>query len=207
LIKKIFAEIPSYLDWYTKFKSDINYFIPTSNVLQNISHYSILFPLYEEQQKGDKSITLLKKICLPEAYNETNIYYTLDKTINSYIIAYFVDYFNFLNGYDILFTLLCSIFLNEENYFINYTIQYNIIEMLLTAKALTDSFLFYQNKKGNDTVKEPQGTEKVISYIDEYLNSVNLEENDKNSFNTELVNKLVDKMITLIKKMKKKNLY
>ena len=200
LIKKIFADTPSYLDWYTKFKSDINYFIPTSNVLQSISHYSILFPLYEDQAKGDKSIKLLKKICLAEAYNESNIYYTLDKTIYSYIVAYFVDYFNFLNGYDILFSILCSILLNQENYFINYTIQYNITDMLLTAKALTDSFIFYQNKKGNIAAKEPQGTEKVIYYIDEYLNSVNLEENDKNSFNTELVNKLVDKMITLIKK-------
>ena len=101
-----------------------------------------MFPLYEDQAKGDKSIKLLKKSCLIEAYNENNIYYTLDKKIYSYIIAYFVDYFNFLNGYDILFSLLCSIKLNEDNYYINYTIQYHIIEMLLTAKALTDSFNF-----------------------------------------------------------------
>ena len=200
LLKKIFADTPLYLDWYTKYKKDINNFIPTSNVLQNISHYSILFPLYEDQTKGDKSIKLLKKSCLIEAYNENNIYYTLDKKIYSYIIAYFVDYFNFLNGYDILFSLLCSIKLNEDNYYINYTIQYHIIEMLLTAKALTDSFNFYHNEKNMNTIKELQGTEKLLKYIDEYLNSVNLEENDQNSFNYELVNKLVDQMITLIKK-------
>ena len=200
LIKKIFADTPQYLEWYMKYKSDINYFIPTSNVLQNISHYSILFPLYEDQTKGDKSIKLLKKSCLVEAYNEHNIYYTLDKKIYSYIIAYFVDYFNFLDGYDILFSLLCSIKLNEDNYYINYTIQYHIIEMLLTAKALTDSFNFYHNEKNSNMPNESKGTEKLIKYIDEYLNSVNLEENDKNSFNYELVNKLVDQMITLIKK-------
>ena len=51
-----------------------------------------------------------------------------------------------------------------------------------------------------NTIKELQGTEKLLKYIDEYLNSVNLEENDQNSFNYELVNKLVDQMITLIKK-------
>ena len=202
LLKKIFGDTPTYLNWYIKFKNDINCFIPSSNILQNIGLYSTLFPLYQEQRKGDRSIKLLKKICVYEAYLNNNIYYTLDKKINSNLIAYFIDYFNFLNGYDYLFSLLCSIKFNDDNYYINYTIQYNIIEILLTAKALTDSFSFYNNTNiyNINNYREPQGSEKVINYMDEYLNGVNLEENENNSFNNDLVNKLVNKMIELLKR-------
>ena len=206
LMKKIFGDCSDYLDWYIKYKSDIYYFIPTLTCLQKGSLYSDLFPLYEDQPKGDKPFKLLKKSCIKEAYIKDNIYFTLDKKISSCIIAYFIDYFKYLNGYDILFTLLCSIQYNSENYFNNFSIQYQIIDMLLTAKTLTGSFNYYNEEKNiekNDiTNKELKGREKVIHYIDEFLNNANadIDEKNKNAFNNEIFKKLEEKLIMLINK-------
>ena len=206
LMKKIFGDYSDYLDWYIKYKSDIYYFIPTLTTLQKGSLYSNLFPLYEDQPKGDKSFKILKKSCIKEAYIKDNIYFTLDKKISSCIIAYFIDYFKYLNGYDILFTLLCSVQYNSENYFNNFSIQYQIIDMLLTAKTLTGSFNYYNEEKKiekNEIInKELKGREKVIHYIDEFLNNVNadIDEKNKNAFNNEIFKKLEEKLITLINK-------
>ena len=202
LIKKIFGECPEYLDWYIKYRSDMIYFIPSINnntyINQNIKLYSELFPLYEDQNMGDNNIKLLKKICASEAYSSNHNYFTLDKKINSFIIAYFIDYFHFLDGYNILFNILCSFKYTQENFynFTSFSIQFNIIEMLMTAKALTNNYDFYNNKENN---KELNGLEKIIAYMDEFYERINVYD-DNNILNNELLNKLQNNLITLIKK-------
>ena len=156
LIQKIFGDSNQYLDWYVIFKDEIMKFIPSINDNPPIDSISELFPLYEDQKGGNKNFKLMKKICLSPVYKKSHIYHTLDKEINSCIIAYFVDFFNYFGGYKILFNILCSIYHNKENYKINFIIQDYILNTLKTAKIITGSF------SGNE------GINKIKKYMDEY---------------------------------------
>ena len=185
LMKKIFGDSSQYLEWYISFKDQIMKFIPTINDNPQINSISELFPLYIDQKGGNNKYKLMKKICLPQVYNKIHNFHTLDKSINSCIISYFVDYFNYIKGYDILFALLCSIYHNKED-LLNFRIQYILIEDLFTAKVITGSFA---NQMGVDLIK---------NYIDEYV-----DKSDDESFQNlvqEEVEKIFEKLIELIQK-------
>ena len=164
LMKKIFADSAEYLDWYITYKDKIAQFIPSINDNPNIKSISELFPLYKDQKGGDSKYKLMTKICLPQVYKKTHIFHTLDKKINSCIIAYFADYFNCIGGYDTLFNLLCSIYHNKDNYNMNFILQNNILHDLYTSKIITGSFY------------KSIGVEKIKKYIDEYANKFDDEE-------------------------------
>ena len=189
LLKKIFTDSNQYLEWYKKYKSDIIYFIPSNNNINTneikINLYSELFPLYEDQNFGKKEIKLLKKVCMKEAYNVSSNYYTLDKKIKSCIVAYFIDYFNYIGGYDTLFFLLCNIKHIPDNFYTSFSIQYLLIDILLTSKTLTNNFSFCDTKKN------------IINYIDTYLYQINIDEKNQDFFNNEL-EKLMKKLLTII---------
>ena len=185
LIKKIFGDSIQYLDWYITYKDDINGFIPSINDTPKIQSISELFPLYKDQKGGNNKYKLMKKICLPQVYNRMHIFHTLDKNISSCIMAYIVDYFNFIGGYDTLFTLLCSIYHNKDNYKENFKTQLYIIQDLYTSKIITGSF------------SNHEGIKKINKYIDEYADKFDEEiviyQNELDNFFLKLISLIQQK--------------
>ena len=154
LLKKIFGDSSSYLDWYIKFKNDINKFNPALNTKGNIDKSKYNIPIYKDET--------LEKICVKEIYdNPRHIFYTLDKEINSSIIAYFVDYFSHIDGFKILFKLIYSIkSINENNFKSILKLQKNLVDDLFLVKAITNGF--------NDSHQEEKNT--LENYINNYIN-------------------------------------
>ena len=107
LIKKIFRDSIQYLDWYIKFKNEINQYNPCAKETPELS----FIPFYKSQRKGMGNVIreninneILEKICYPEIYNnKLHIFSTLDHEISSCIISYFTDYYSYIGGYKILF--------------------------------------------------------------------------------------------------------
>ena len=134
LLKKIFADSQNYLDWYIKFQDNINQFNPALNTKGNIDKSKYNIPIYKDGT--------LKKICIKKIYdNESHLFYTLDKEINSGVIAYFVDYFSYIDGFKILFKLIYSIkSINENNFKYFFELQKKLIDDLFLVKVITNSF-------------------------------------------------------------------
>ena len=206
LIKKIFGESPQSLEWYIKNTTELQNIIPSSDKILNPFNNSELFPLYEGTKKGEDSVKVLKRNCIKEAYKNDYLYYTLDKKMNSYIIVYLIDYFEYLEGFDTLFSLMCSIKYTKDNLFTSSNIQNQINGMLLTAKAITDSFSFYNAKKEEN--QELKGNEKVIDYIDNYICGLNLNDDEKsksknknkNYYKDNDIDEIINKLVFLIRK-------
>ena len=156
LLKKIFADSPQYLDWYINFKKEINKFNPALNTQGDIDTSKYNIPLYKNG--------ILKKICVNKIYdNVLHLFYTLDKEINSSIIAYFVDYFSYRDGFKILFKLIYSInIINETNFKNIFDIQIKLIKDLFLVKAITNAF-------NNSHDEEKQNLD---NYINNYLNKL-----------------------------------
>ena len=191
LIKKIFGDSIQYLDWYIKFKEEINNFNPCA--IDNPKQ--LLFPFYkvsqrEENNNIEKRNNLMDQICSPEIYkNKLHIFNTLDKEISSCIIAYFTDYFSYIQGYKIIFRLIYSINTFTEE---NLNIQYSLIDDLFTAKAITDSFY-------NSHREEIQNLKKYgIYYIDKF------NENNFDKINKLKLSQFCNKIFDLTEKDKEK---
>ena len=182
LIKKIFGDSIEYLDWYIKYKNEINQFNPAA-----INDPDILqIPFYTHQNGGRNNNNKMTQICSEDVYNNTShIFNTLDKEISSCIIAYFTDYFSFIGGYKLLFEIVYSIEdLKGEDYSINFNIQNSLINDLYTAKAITDNFSHcYKNE--NITLKN-----YAINYIDKF-NESNFEKINKDKL-SKFFNKIFD---------------
>ena len=158
LLKKIFADSPQYLNWYINLKKELISFNPALNSnkinlldpsLNNLPQYS----------NGN-----LKKICINEIYdNIRHIFYTLDKEINSGLVAYFVDYFNHFDGFKILFKIIYSInSIDVNNYKNIFDLENKIIDDLFLVKAITNSF-------NNSHDEEKKNLE---NYMNNYLNKL-----------------------------------
>ena len=186
LMRKIFGDSAQYLDWYMAYQDNIIQFIPSVNDNPNSKSICELFPLYQDQKGGDSKYKLMKKTCLEQVYKKSHIFHTLDKKIYSCIIAYFVDYFNYIGGYDTLFNLLCSIYHDKDNYETNFNIQNNIIDDLFTSKIITGSFYRYI------------GVGKIKSYIDKYVEII--EDGESLPFYQDELGKLFLNMIDLIQR-------
>ena len=143
LMNKIFLNNESYIDWFFDSEKILQKIMPSSPTFKKItSSKNIICPLYSTQTKNAKvnleykstfgeSITL-KAICNKTDYEENNIISTLNIKIPRYIIAYLIDYFFALRGYDHLFSL-------SKNY-CNIHISVNILENICLAKEYTRSF-------------------------------------------------------------------
>ena len=182
LIKKIFGDSIEYLDWYIKFKKEINQFNPAAINNPNIL---LQIPFYTHQNGGINN-NKMTKICSEDIYNNTShIFNTLDQEISSCIIAYFTDYFNFIGGYKLLFEIVYSIVdLKGEDYNINFNIQLSLINDLFTAKAITDNF---SNSHKNEKITLKN---YAINYIDNF-NEINFEKINKDKL-SKFFNKIFD---------------
>ena len=171
LLKKIFGDSSEYLDWYIINKKDIVKFNPSLNTkninMKGINNDPIFnsmpLPLYNNEA-NDENGKILEKICVKEIYdNYQHIFHTLDKEINSGIIAYFVDYFSYYGGFKILFKLIYSLDAINVNNFLNiFDIQNKIVKDLFLVKAITNAF------------NESHSQEKINleKYISNYLNKL-----------------------------------
>ena len=193
LIKKIFGDSIQYLDWYIKFKNEINQFNPCANEIPESSY----LPFYKSQMKGIGNIIreninneILERICYPEIYNnKLHIFNTLDHEISSCIISYFTDYFSYIGGYKILFRLIYSIHnFKLENVNIIINIQNSLIDDLFTAKAITDTFY-------NSHQEEIKKLKKyAINYLDKF------DEQNFEIIETIGLSKFCDRIFDLIEK-------
>ena len=159
LIKKIYGDSIQYLDFYIKFQNEINQFNPCA--IENPQIVTI--PFYIDQ--GGNNNNLIKKICSSNIYNfKFHVFNTLNKEISSHIISYFVDYFNYLNGYKILFKLIYSFDISKyENINIIFNIQSSLLDDIYTAKAITSSFQTSHREEKN----------KLKQYAINYINGFN----------------------------------
>ena len=192
LIKKIFGDSSEYLDWYIKFRDIINEFNPAANDNPKTSAISKILLLYKGQKGGIKDQKLMEKVCLKEVYNPQHMFHTLNKSISSCIIAYFVDYFNFIGGYEKLFNILCSIYHFPDTSKNKMKVQYSLIEALNTAKIITDSFSIGNKKE----------IEKVNQYVNSYFDN-KIEENIDKADQKEIGNLFI-KLFDLTQKNKEK---
>ena len=189
LLKKIFADSPQYLNWYIKYKKELMDFNPALN----INKINMLNP--ELGNLPNYSNGKLKKICINEIYdNLHHTFYTLDKEINTGLVAYFVDYFNHFDGFKILFKLSYSMnLINMNNYKVIFDILNNIIDDLFLVKTITNAF-----DKSCENEKQ-----KLDNFVNDYLNK--LEENILEKIGKKEIFGFISKIFDLIEKDEIKN--
>ena len=135
LLNKIFANDPNYLDWFKYFENKLQKFVPSvedKSIKPNTEYY----PIYEDQTNKyeNKNKLLLKKICLKNAYNLNFTYTSYKIKIKAAFLAYFIDYFYALNGFQYLFQLC---YCHKS---INIKLLLKILNGLFSAKTLTNTY-------------------------------------------------------------------
>ena len=167
LLKKIFANEVNYFSWYNTFDKELRDFVPSfrdKTTKPNLNYY----PTYEEEsdedenedelngkeevkekakdneKKEDKNENklVLKRICLPQAYNFVTTFSCDNEKIRAAYLAYFVDYFHALNGFSYLFQLCyCSEFISLE-------LLKKILDALNFCKRMTNNYSnIFEEKK------------------------------------------------------------
>ena len=189
LLKKIFADSPQYLNWYIKLKKELMDFNPALNT----NKINMLDP--ELNNLPNYSNGKLKKICINKIYdNLLHTFYTLDKEINTGLVAYFVDYFNYFDGFKILFKLSYSMnLIDVNNYKVILDILNKIIDDLFLVKAITNSF---ENCHENEK-------KKLENFVNNYLNK--LEENVFEKIGKKEIFEFISKIFDLIENDEIKN--
>ena len=144
LLNKIFANVKHCLYWYTTFESELRKIIPSppseeneeeENDIENESEY----PQYEvenEKEKNDakNNRIKLKKICLNNAYRPVTTFTTENVKVRAIFVAYFIDYFNAINGFSYLAKLIYSM----KSF--DLTFLSDILQKFMCAKVLTNSY-------------------------------------------------------------------
>ena len=166
LLQKIFANVKYCLYWYKTFESELKSIVPIqaedmeeNEEDENKNEY----PLYEKenQLENEKSEVkndriILKKICLKNAYKLVTTFTTDEVRVKAIFVAYFIDYFNALNGFSYLAKLIYSSkSMNQE--FLN-----ELLQKFMCAKVLTNSYskALFEDKK------------KIIEYLDNLIDNL-----------------------------------
>ena len=167
LMNKIFINNVNYIDWFIESEKVLQKIIPSSPNWKKItSNEKLICPLYESQislikksnynfQSRNGQLLTLKNICIENAYK--NKVMENHRYRNTYILAYLIDYFYSLGGYNSLF-LLCK----ENN---NVKIATSIFDNILYGSSLTRNF-------GGVYETERNGVNNLIF---KFLNSITLE--------------------------------
>ena len=144
LLNKIFANVKHCLYWYTTFESELRKIIPSppseeneeeENDIENESEY----PQYEVENEKEKNEAKnnrikLKKICLNNAYRPVTTFTTENVKVRAIFVAYFIDYFNAINGFSNLAKLIYSM----KSF--DLTFLSDILQKFMCAKVLTNSY-------------------------------------------------------------------
>ena len=230
LINKIFANCKDYIYWYQTFENELKMLIPSNSIGNNPNPK--FYPLYEDDEENkkdekkdqkentkdttlssekNKSELILKKICLKNAY-KTGTTFTSEKIkIKAYYLAYFIDYFNALNGFSYLFQLAyCSY---EED--LNYLKLIN--EAFISAKVITSKYSNLKEEKRkllefyykyfdnfNEKTINELHSEEMLKLIGNLPVYVSKDERDEQKIKENLYFKYIAKTLLLSKKLEEK---
>ena len=144
LLNKITGNVRYCLDWYITFDKELKSIIPIIKDNQNENNY----PYYEIDEKEDTNLIdsegiKLKKICLKNAYNYETTFTTEKVKIKAIYVAYFIDYFNAINGISNLAQLL------YKSKSIDFAYFQELSQKFIFAKILTGSYseTLFEEKK------------------------------------------------------------
>ena len=196
LMSKIFLNNENYLEWFCDSEKILQIIIPSSPHFQKGSmKYS--YPLYNYQIKDNKNnneniyrtffgknITL-NKICYKNNYDLNKNHVFINKKLPTYIIAYFIDFFYALGGFDTIFALSR----NSSNIFIYENILENIY--------LTEEFTDFLN------IKFEAEKNSISSNLMRFMEELN--ESNYIKYNKNFVIKLLKKGCYLLPNKNKKN--
>ena len=229
LLNKIFANSADYLSWFQCFESDFKEFLP-SIIDKEVNLNLNICPLYEGQtleeekdnnEKGEgnnesqneenKNKLILKRICVKQAYKFVTTYTTENIKIKAFIVAYFIDYFNALNGFSYLFQICyCS-------QSITLDFLYEVLGSFNYGKSLTGYYRnFTEEKKKllkfiytyfdnlNEKTIVEYKTEKILSLIQKISSLTNTEEEDEQKIMENLFFNYIAKTLLLSKKFEQK---
>lgn len=187
LLSKIFANTTDYLIWFVAFEKELKKILPSieDEKIKKIPDFCPLYeeikeekaekkeekdkndekkvekengkPKMEEKSKNLNNKLMLKKICLSSAYSYSTTYTSDDMKIKAPIVAYFIDYFNALNGFSYLYQLC---YINDS---INLQLLLKIINGLGCAKSLTYNFkdILIEEKK------------QLLQFISNFIENLN----------------------------------
>jgi hypothetical protein len=164
LLSKIFGNKKYCLFWYTTFqdelKSIIPYYVDEENKNGGTKKDNEKgYPHYGDEKEEEKNLgknendVKLKKICLSNAYNILTTFTTEKIKIKAIYVAYFIDYFNAINGFSYLAQLLYS----SKN--IDIYLFSTILQIFSDSKILTQHYskILVEEKK------------KAYEYLDDLI--------------------------------------
>ena len=164
LLSKIFGNKKYCLFWYTTFqdelKSIIPYYVDEENKNGGTKKDNEKgYPHYGDEKEEEKNLekneneVKLKKICLSNAYNIVTTFTTEKIKIKAIYVAYFIDYFNAINGFSYLAQLLYS----SKN--IDIYLFSTILQIFSYSKILTQHYskILVEEKK------------KAYEYLDDLI--------------------------------------
>ena len=197
LMNKIFLNNEEYLEWFIDSEKIFQKLIPSSPYFKKPDKKNFI-ALYNSQIKGMKNPgdyiykttfgqnLSLNKICDKNYYKEGNfINFNNNIKVPTYIIAYFIDYFFALGGFDYLFSMC--------NYFSNIYINMNILENLCLAEKYTNNF------DGMFEVEKNKINSNMLKFMEE------LNEKNYNKFSKHIILNLFRKGCDLYPKIQKNN--
>ena len=143
LMNKIFINNINYIDWFIESDNVLKTIVPSSEKMKKItSNNKLICPLYEEQitlfkfsnynynSRSGHNLKI-KKVCIENAYTNEECNFKGYK-YHKYILAYLIDYFYALGGYNVLFSLC------KQNFSIKIATE--IFDNILYAGAFTLNF-------------------------------------------------------------------
>ena len=223
LMNKIFLNNKNYLDWFNESEKILQKIIPSSSNFKKItSNDKLLCPLYEDQifsiknqnynyssRNGNHNIKL-KRICIENAYKNFTIEHKGYK-FHAYILAYFIDYFYALGGYNALFSIC------QENQ--NVKIASSIFNNIIYAYSLTNNFfgIFESERNGinlmifkfldsiNSETLKTYNKSEIINFLQKACRLYpNISTKNTSSFFEEIYIRFILKILNLAKNSKQK---
>ena len=171
LLNKIFANEQHCLFWYTTFEKQLQKIVTSPSDEDNENEEieeenNSEYPQYElsdkdkdkENKINGKNEIRLKKICLINAYNPVTTFTSCDVKIKAKFVAYFIDYFNAING----FSYLAQIMYLSKNIYLE--LLDDLISKFQFAKILTDS---YSKTLFEEKIKLCECIDNIIESLDE----------------------------------------
>ena len=194
LMNKIFFNNENYLEWFVDSEKILQKIIPSSPNFKKVDK-KILYPLYSSQVQSLKNVEynyksfngqnlILNNICKKTDYEGRYILINQTK-LPVYIIAYFIDYFYALGGFNALFSMCKN--------FCNVTYMLNIFDNICLAEEFTDSF------SGKFEEEKNLISSNLMKFMEE------LKEDNYNKYSKDLIVKLIKKGCSLFPKNQKKN--
>ena len=168
LLNKIFANVKYCLYWYTTFEKELKIIIPKppneedgneEEEEEQQDKEEDEYPQYEKSKEKDsnkKDVIRLKKICLDNVYRPVTTFTTEGVKVKAIFVAYFIDYFNAING----FSNLAKILYSSKS--MNLQLINDLILKFSYAKVLTNSY--------NKTIYEERT--KIHEYIDNLIENL-----------------------------------